>query len=110
MTSIRLNYYQIRAAFIRSNPSSSVFLEQPKFSRTNPSPPGPNSFPSFRATLAFFRKNSCGMQINLPDLTRSLQSSQTSYATSRTAILTPLNSVFTQSTRKSRFPVTGCTP
>lgn len=47
----------LNAVDIRSRASANVFLGQAKLSLTNPSPPFPNSLPSFKATLAFLRKN-----------------------------------------------------
>ena len=46
------------ASFILSSAWVNLQRGQPKFSRTNPSPPRPNLSPSLNATLASWRKNS----------------------------------------------------
>jgi hypothetical protein len=67
-----------RAMRMRSRAWARVSRGQPKFSRTNPSPPGPNVAPSFSATRARSRKNWEG----LPGMPISRQSSQTRYVPS----------------------------
>jgi len=92
-------YNSSSAARIRSRAAVRVARGQPKFKRTNPSPPGPNAAPSFNATRARSRKNWQGS----PGMPASRQSSHARKVPSNRWHVTPGMWVATVSTTQSRF-------
>ena len=49
------------AFFMRVSADASNILEQARFSRIKPLPPGPNMKPSLKASFASSKKNVCGL-------------------------------------------------